>query len=95
MIKAPRPENEAARLEALYRYQILDTDPEEDFDGIARLAAQICEAPIASIGFLDRERQWFKSRIGWASNEIPRDLSFCAHAILQPGLLIVPDLLSD
>lgn len=95
MMKAPRPENEAARLEALYRYQILDTDPEEGFDGITRLAAQICGAPIATVGFIDRDRHWLKSKVGWEADEIPRDLSLCAHAILQSDLLLVSDLLTD
>src|SRR3569832_608272 len=93
--KTPRPENEAARLEALDRYQILDTDPEEGFDGITRLAAQICGVPIAFISFIDRDRQWIKSKLGWEVNETPRDLSLCAHAILKPDMLLVPDLLAD
>jgi diguanylate cyclase (GGDEF)-like protein/PAS domain S-box-containing protein len=90
------PENEAARLDALRRYHILDTLPEQAFDDITLLASQICETPIALISLVDGDRQWFKSKIGLDFTETSRDISFCTHAILQPDdLLIVPDARRD
>jgi GAF domain-containing protein len=94
-MKAPLPHDEPARLEALRRYGILDTDHEEAFDDIARLAANICQTPVALVSFVDSDRQWFKARVGFSSRETPRDVSFCAHAILQPGPLVVRDTFDD
>jgi len=65
------------------------------FDDIARLAALICDTPVAVIAFIDEQRVWFKASIGLESHEIPREGAFCAYAILQPDVLIVPDPLSD
>ncbi|HEX8888827.1 MAG TPA: GAF domain-containing protein [Pyrinomonadaceae bacterium] len=94
-MKAPIPENEAARLEALRQYEILDTDPEESFNDLTRLAAYVCETPIALITLVDAHRQWFKARVGIGEKETSRDISFCAHAILQDGPFIVPDATDD
>jgi anti-sigma regulatory factor (Ser/Thr protein kinase) len=87
--------DETARLAALRRYKILDTDPERSFDDLALLASQICGTPIALITLVDADRQWFKSRVGLSIAETARSVSFCAHAIEQPGLFIVPDAKTD
>ncbi|MDQ3687897.1 MAG: GAF domain-containing protein [Acidobacteriota bacterium] len=94
-MKAPTPENEGARLEALHHFKVLDTEPEEAFDDITRLACYICQTPTALITFVDADRQWFKSRVGFVPQETSRDVSFCAHAILQPGQTVVRDTLDD
>src|ERR1700733_12193255 len=95
-MKTPlRPADEAARLEALRKYAVLDTLPEQALDDLTALAAHICEAPISLISLIDEKRQWFKSNIGMSASETARDISFCGHAILQPDLLIVPDAAED
>ncbi len=94
-MKAPLPENEAARLESLHRYAILDTLPEQEFDDLSRLAALICGTPIALVSLVDENRQWFKAKVGIEDTETPRDIAFCAHAIRDSGVMIVPDALAD
>jgi signal transduction histidine kinase/CheY-like chemotaxis protein/HPt (histidine-containing phosphotransfer) domain-containing protein len=94
-VPARRPENEAARLSALQRQAILDTPPEEHFDRLTRLAAGLLGTRIALISLIDRDRQWFKSRHGLEARETPRDLAFCAHAILTKGPLVVLDATTD
>ncbi len=95
-MKAALPPNEDARLLALYRLDVLDTPREQNFDDIAQLAMSICEAPIAVISLVDRDRQWFKSCLGLDGTETPRDVAFCAHAILTPQeTLIVEDATRD
>ena len=89
------PANEIQRLEALRRYNVLDSQPESDFDELALLAAQICAAPIALVTLIDSERQWFKTTLGLDTKETSRDVSFCAHAILQRDVMVVPDALLD
>lgn len=82
---APRiPADEAARLEVLRCYQILDTPPEREFDEIARIAAHVAGMPIALVTLVDEDRQWFKARLGPVPAQSPREISFCAHAILTP-----------
>jgi GAF domain-containing protein len=94
-MRARQPENEPERVEALRRYQILDTDYDEAFDTAARLAAHVCQTPTALITFVDEDRQWFKSHYNFDMRETSRDLSFCAHAILQEGPTVVRDALDD
>lgn len=94
-MKPPLPDNEAARLEALHQYQILDTEPDETLNDLTRLAAYICGTPIALISLIDLDRQWFKARLGLTETETTRDVSFCGHAIMQEGPFVVRDALDD
>ncbi len=92
---APVPNNEKQRLKVLWQYEVLDTVPEEVFDDLTELAARICGAPIALLSLVDENRQWFKARVGVRQTETARDISFCAHAILQEDLFIIPDATLD
>ena len=89
------PANEPARLEALRRYRILDTEPERAFDDLTLLASQICGTPIALITLIDEQRQWFKSRVGVTQTETARSVAFCAHTIEHREMLVVPDARED
>jgi anti-sigma regulatory factor (Ser/Thr protein kinase) len=90
------PVDEKARLAALRRYRILDTDPEEAFDDLTFLASHICNTPIALISLIDENRQWFKSRRGLDGvRETERSVAFCTHAIQQPRIMEVPDTRED
>lgn len=86
---------EAARIAALNRYAILDSEPEESFDDLVILAAHVCKAPMALLSLVDDHRQWFKSKVGVEVRETPKEISVCAHAIQQNDLFIVPDMLED
>jgi anti-sigma regulatory factor (Ser/Thr protein kinase) len=87
--------DESARLAALYRYRILDTEPEQGFDDLALLASHICGTPMALITLVDADRQWFKSRVGISLAGTARAVSFCSHAIRHRDLFIVPDARYD
>jgi len=95
MLVPTTPCNESARLDALHALHILDTSPEERFDRLTRLARRLFDVPIAVVSLVDANRQWFKSCIGMEASETPRDVSFCAHAILGDEILMVPDTLAD
>ncbi len=94
-MNAPSPMLESARVAALNRYAILDTEPEQTFDDLVVLAAYVCKTPIAMLSLVDDHRQWFKSKVGVEIRETPREASFCAHAIQQGELFIVEDTWSD
>jgi GAF domain-containing protein len=88
--------NEVKRLKALEFYKILDTLPEQCYDDLTVLASVICSCPIALISFVDKDRQWFKSRIGFPLTETTREVSFCSHAIKSPNhLMVIPDARED
>lgn len=92
---AAAPGDETQRLTTLLCLRILDTPPEERFDRITRLVAAHFGVAIAAINLIDAERQWTKSDVGLGVRELPRPISFCAHAILADDLLLVPDTLAD
>lgn len=95
MISAKLPVNEKNRLRKLYELGILDTLEEQAYDDLTRLAAEICNTPIALVSLVDRDRQWFKSHHGLDAKETPRDVAFCAHAILNNDVFIVEDPSKD
>jgi EAL domain-containing protein (putative c-di-GMP-specific phosphodiesterase class I) len=91
-----RPANEPSRLAALHDYAVLDTPPDRQFDTLVGLASRLSDSPIAALSFVDKDRQWYKSRTGFDAIEAPRDISFCAHAILEPDqVLVVEDARHD
>jgi PAS domain S-box-containing protein len=92
---AAAPLGEIERLSALERFHILDTEPDERFDRVARLAARLFGTPIALVTFLDRRRQWHKARIGTTLTEVPREITFCDHTIRGDRPLIVTDARND
>ncbi len=90
------PAEETARQRSLDTYHIVDSLPEAAYDDIARLASALCGAPIALVSLIDRDRQWFKARVGFEPGQTPREHAVCDHAIRQPGQLFeVPDLRAD
>ena len=91
----PVPDNEAERQAALDEQHILDRDSDEDFNRITRLASQMLGVPTALISLVDRQRQWFLSRVGLEASETPRDLAFCAHAICSDEVMVVNDASQD
>ncbi|MBP3997002.1 GGDEF domain-containing protein [Pseudomonas koreensis] len=95
MLVPGKPANEAVRVQVLQDLKLLDSAPEERFDRLTRLAKRLFNVPIALVTLVDKDRQWFKSCVGLGVTETPRDVSFCAHAILQDELLLVPDARED
>lgn len=93
--KAPLAADEEKRMEVLNRLKILDTEPEERFDRITRLAGALFDVPLVRVTILDKDRQWFKSCYGPGVRETPREASFCAHAIANREPLVVSDTLLD
>ncbi|GGY81962.1 hypothetical protein GCM10011613_28330 [Cellvibrio zantedeschiae] len=95
-MKAELPINESLRLKALQDLAILDSPREQSFDDVALAAMHVCDVPVAVISLIDKDRQWFKSCLGLDATETPRDLAFCAHAILTPAdLTLVEDATKD
>lgn len=94
-MRAPVPDNELQRLHALHQSGLLESDAEPLFDEFTALAAQVCEVPIAAVSLIDTDCQWLKGAVGLPVSQTSRDISFCAHAILQPGVTIVPDARLD
>src|SRR5690349_15616261 len=89
--KLPVPENEKERLKTLRNYKILDTLPDQELDDLARMAASICDTPMALITLIEKDRQWFKSNIGMDGTETKREESFCQYAIMGNDIYEVPD----
>lgn len=81
MVPPPIPSDDNRRLKELYRYEVLDTSYEDEFNDVVHLAATICNTPIALVSLIDQQRQWFKAKLGIEANEFPRDISFCGHTI--------------
>src|SRR5258708_1472805 len=96
MISPPILPDEEERLQALRSYDLLDTLPEEEYERLVRLAAFVCDTPMAVLSLVDTDRQWLKARVGLDATETPRDIAFCAHALSCPDdLMIVPDARED
>ena len=95
MPSAPIPEDEASRLATLHGYSILDTMPEREFEDLTALATFICGTPTSLISLVDKDRQWFKSKVGLAVDQTGRTDSFCAYTLSGPDSLIVEDTLLD
>jgi PAS domain S-box-containing protein len=90
------PKTDTARIASLHRLRVLDCAPEAGFDALVEAASLVCGTPIALLSLIDADRQWFLANIGLSGvSQTPRDQSFCAHAILDDGLLEVPDATSD
>lgn len=95
MIFPKIPKNEAERLATLYKLQILDTEREERFDRVTRIACRLFDVPIAVISFLEAERQWMKSTQGLDIKEAARKTSFCGHVILSDEMMVIEDASKD
>jgi diguanylate cyclase (GGDEF)-like protein len=95
MLSAPIPENDDARISSLRDMTLLSTPREADLDRLTRIASKLFGTEIALITLVDKDRQWFKSRIGLDIAETPREISFCDHAIQSDETFIVRDALTD
>jgi GAF domain-containing protein len=93
---APIPADEADRIADLHTLDLLDTPREPRFDRITELAADVFEVPMVFVTLVDSDRQWFKSTCGLSGiDSTPRDVGFCAHAILEPEALVIPNAAED
>lgn len=96
MQQAQKPANEIERLEALVQYDILDSDPEDEYDDIVRIAAHICGVPVAIVSFIDKDRKWHKAKVGISASEMNRDIAVCAHTIVaDQETMVVEDTRKD
>ncbi|MCS7005241.1 MAG: GAF domain-containing protein [Cytophagales bacterium] len=95
MINNSDSQKETLRLNALLKYEILDTEEEQVFNDLAKITSQICQTPIALVNLLDSSRQWFKAKVGIQIQETPRELSFCTHAIQQDEIFEIEDATQD
>jgi GAF domain-containing protein len=95
MKKAPVPQNEKERMEAVHELAILDTDPEERFDNLTKEAKKKLKVPMSTVTILDSDREWFKSFEGLDEREGDREVSFCGHALLANDIFVVEDTLKD
>jgi diguanylate cyclase (GGDEF)-like protein len=94
--ECPMPVNEPERLRAVRSYEILDSEPEVEFDALTRVAAYAFQAPIAVVAMMDSDRLWFKSKLGLEIPQLDRKVAFCAHAIIRPREpMVIPDLQLD
>lgn len=95
MLRPPEPEDEALRLKILKSLALLDTLPDPEVDILTQQAATLFDVPISLVSLVDSRRQWFKSKVGLTVNETPRDISFCAYAILNDDTLVITDASTD
>ena len=95
MLEPPLPQNESARIAALYALNILDTPRENRYDRLTRIARRVFNVPISTISMIDTNRQWFKSIDGFSLCETSRAISFCAHAILSDDILYIENAAKD
>ena len=95
-MRGPRtPDDEEARLRELARFEVLDTEPEAEFDNLTRLVASLLDVPIALVSLVDETRQWFKSRHGLEAEFTSREVSFCGHVVAEGQALVVGDAFMD
>ncbi|MDZ4083273.1 MAG: GAF domain-containing protein, partial [Bdellovibrionales bacterium] len=95
MTRAPIPKNEVDRIKNLCEHMVLDTPSDQRYDDITKLAQMICVTPVTLVSLVDTNRQWFKSKQGLEATETPRDIAFCAHAILADNALVIEDATKD
>lgn len=96
MITPDKPNEEIERLDALVRYEILDTEPEKEYDDIAKVAAHVLDMPVAMVSFIDKTRKWYKAVVGIDSREMPREIAVCSHTIVfDQEIMIVEDTTKD